>query len=92
MNRLTVFALALTAIACSGATCRVPVRPATASCATACERLVELGCPAAEPTPKGASCEEVCLNAERSGLALWGVNCITSAPDCAAADECGGAP
>lgn len=91
--RLQVASLAaVVLLACSGSTCRVPVRPDVPSCASACGRLADLGCEAGQPTPKGASCEEVCLNAERSGFALWDVGCVTRAPDCEAADRCGGAP
>lgn len=94
-EKLTIALLVLAA--CSGSTtCRLtsptpsPTRPP--SCEDACARLDELDCPAAKPTPNGASCAEVCTNAEKSGLALWGLSCIVTAPSCIAADACGGAP
>ena len=68
-------------------TLTVPVGKST--CASACARMAALGCPAASPTG-GHTCEEVCLNVEKSGLALWGVACVTSATSCVAADACGG--
>ena len=61
-----------------------------ATCADACKRLGELGCSAAKPTPRGKTCEEVCENAEQSGLALWGTACMVRATSCAEADTCGG--
>ena len=62
-----------------------------ATCTTACARLSELGCEASKPTAKGATCAEVCENAERNGLVRWGVDCVVSAASCEVADECGGA-
>lgn len=65
-----------------------PADAAAASCASMCARLADLGCPAAKPTPEGASCEKVCQNVQDSGLILWNLECRTRAPTCAAIDEC----
>lgn len=61
------------------------------SCDTACERLEQLHCPSAKPTPAGASCVQVCTNIEDSGYVEYGVACVTNAESCDKADHCGGA-
>lgn len=60
--------------------------PEHASCATACERAAELGCKWAAHTAAGASCEDVCLNAQK--WQPWDLACRTAAVTCAAADRC----
>jgi hypothetical protein len=72
-----------------------PVPPADPSqdggaggCAQACARLRELGCAAARPTPRGASCVEVCGNVESSGQVSWGPSCVVRSNSCAEASEC----
>lgn len=62
--------------------------PAVPTCATACARAAELGCPHAKPTPKGATCVEVCKNVQSSGFLRWDLRCRSIAASCAAADEC----
>lgn len=64
--------------------------PGAPTCASACERLEELNCIAAKPTPAGATCRDVCANIEDSGVIEYGVACVTSAPSCSAANDCGG--
>jgi len=61
-----------------------------ATCVTACARLAVLDCPAARPTTNGTTCAMVCENVEHSGLATWGVGCVSAAVSCEAADKCGG--
>ena len=62
--------------------------PSEPSCTTACARFAELGCEAGKPTPKGATCVEVCENVASSGVVLWPVRCITHAYSCETADAC----
>lgn len=57
-------------------------------CSSACARMLELDCEAAQTTARGATCEEVCENAFASEYARWNVGCMTVAPDCQAADTC----
>lgn len=58
------------------------------TCADACERASKLGCAAAEPTPKGATCLDVCSNAMRSGIITFDLACKARAVDCAAFTRC----
>lgn len=60
------------------------------TCADACARLTALGCEGAKPTPSGATCQQVCENAQSSGIITWDLKCVTEAGCCDAADACGG--
>ena len=62
--------------------------PEPAPCVAVCAHYAELGCPAARPTPRGGSCENVCLNAVESGLIHWDLGCRANAPSCEGADAC----
>jgi hypothetical protein len=62
--------------------------PGSPTCATACQRLVQLNCDGSKPTPEGATCEDVCKNIQESGLISWDLRCRTNAPSCAAVDNC----
>ena len=55
-------------------------------CERACARLAELGCPEAEPTPEGATCVDVCWNAESSGVVTLDPVCVAAINSC---DELG---
>jgi hypothetical protein len=81
--------IAFLALACSTAPLPpVPPVPAgEASCATACRRMQDLRCPEGDNTPAGASCLNVCWNAEENGLTLP-VRCLTEARSCDAAERC----
>lgn len=74
------------------ATLPPPVVPPSGvyTCATACARGAALACTWAAPTSRGATCETVCENFELSGSMSYGVECVTRAPTCEAADSCGG--
>jgi hypothetical protein len=65
-----------------------PDRPATPTCADVCKRLFDLGCPAAKPTPQGATCVDVCLNVQNSGVVSWDLKCRARATSCAIFDRC----
>lgn len=92
MKRLFLFFLLI-----GGAACPTPPNPppmppsstdapAAATCAAVCAHYAALGCPAAQPTAHGASCETVCQNAQ--AVAHWNLACRAQAPTCAAADHC----
>lgn len=76
----------------SGCPKPVPVPPVPpidgATCDTACDRLRELGCEAAQPTPAGESCEAVCENVQASGIVKFDLDCRSTAPSCDAIDAC----
>ncbi|MBV9074163.1 MAG: hypothetical protein JOZ10_11055 [Acidobacteria bacterium] len=61
---------------------------AAPTCASVCQHMAELGCPAAQPTPHGASCEDVCANLQASGSAAYNLPCMLRATSCAAIDGC----
>lgn len=63
-----------------------PVLAVVGGCTAWCLHAAALKCPAAKPTPKGATCAEVCTNAQ-SGL-KWDLKCRAAAKTCAAADAC----
>jgi hypothetical protein len=64
------------------------VPPGSATCADVCRRYQQLGCLAGRPTPKGSSCEVVCLNVQASGAIRWNLDCRAGASTCAEADRC----
>ena len=57
-------------------------------CGEACANLAALGCPEAEPTTDGATCEAVCLMAETSGVWTVDPGCLAEITDCAGIDSC----
>lgn len=57
--------------------------PAANDCAAACAHLRELRCETGEPTPGGATCEQVCEAGPAFPLA-----CMTRVDSCEAADAC----
>lgn len=59
-----------------------------ADCGAACARASALGCEAAEPTPEGASCEQVCREVQDSGIVRWDLECRASAQSCEETDRC----
>lgn len=91
--------LALILGACSG--CNKPPAPspvtptppqpvATYDCASDCRRASPdggLGCDWAAPTDKGASCVDVCMNAQSFGD-KWNHACRSTAMSCQAVDGC----
>jgi hypothetical protein len=66
-----------------------PRPPVTETCANACANLRRLGCPEGEPTEAGASCEQVCDNAQASPAPLP-TGCVAQATTCDAATNCTG--
>lgn len=91
--RFAVIVLAAALAGCATTPTPTPVTPSppgTPTCETACDHLAQLGCTAAQPTPAGATCLEVCTNIEDSGVIVYGVKCVTDAESCAKADNCGG--
>ncbi len=63
-----------------------PVEGAT--CASACDRFRELGCPEGEDTAGGGTCEEVCQNVQDSGIIEWDLECRTGVDACDQVDSC----
>lgn len=61
--------------------------PGEFTCADACERFRFLGCEEFAPTPAGATCVEVCDNAQASPAPL-NLGCIVRAESCAQARRC----
>lgn len=62
-------------------------------CSAACAKLARLGCPEAKPTPKGASCVEVCANTQgdSSPVSLQ-TDCVVRAGSCDDAKACQAIP
>lgn len=58
------------------------------SCASVCQNLRSLDCPAGAPTQEGHTCEEVCANALSGGMFNWDLSCRSSATSCAAVTAC----
>jgi len=59
-----------------------------ADCKAACDRLAELDCPEAQPTPEGGTCVDVCLNVEQSGYTTLDPLCLARATTCDAVQAC----
>lgn len=100
--KLGLIFLAVTAIACSPAPCP-PTEPRAGSCAQvvdggapppatcsgACMNMRVHSCELAKPTPKGASCEQVCETVQRENAgAGFNVSCLSKAKSCVEADAC----
>jgi len=62
--------------------------PGAPTCADYCHHVAELGCEAARPTAKGASCVDVCANVQSSGAVAWDLGCRTKAVTCDEVDRC----
>ncbi len=88
--RSLFFAVAL--VACSGTQPPPPTPDADAaaypSCATVCNHLRALRCPAGNATQEGHSCEDVCQNIQVSGVIKWDLGCRSTVPTCEAIDDC----
>lgn len=50
------------------------------TCAEVCAYGVSLSCSWATPTSKGATCEQVCLNA--AAVVPWNISCLIATPSC----------
>lgn len=60
-------------------------------CEAACNRYAQLGCPEAKPTPRGASCVDVCANNEDGGISMH-PDCVVRAGSCNDAKACQAIP
>lgn len=59
-----------------------------ADCAAACAHMRELGCEEGKPTPKGATCEDVCNNVEASGTVTLHPSCVVGIARCDQVESC----
>jgi hypothetical protein len=57
-------------------------------CYLACQRFAQLGCDEAKPTAAGATCTQVCTNAESGGMSM-NPSCVARAESCSIARRCG---
>jgi hypothetical protein len=79
-----VLAIALFVASCAHTPTPAPSADAGGpiTCASACDHGATIGCLWAQPTPKGASCERVCLNATNAGQP-WDLHELAVATSCA---------
>lgn len=61
---------------------------AGATCASVCSHWAELGCPEADDSPGGESCEAVCTRVQESGIIEWNLACRAAINDCGQVDSC----
>lgn len=59
-----------------------------ASCSAYCDHARKLGCREGMPTAKGAACETVCENFQKTGYATTDLSCGIRATSCAALSAC----
>jgi hypothetical protein len=78
--------LALGLVACPRAPS--PLTPRSGDCPGACQRLRDLDCPEAEPTPAGAPCEAWCQKYADKPAGIDPA-CIARAESCGQVDGCG---
>lgn len=72
-------------LACAGAPPEPKPPEPGRDCKNACSRLRELRCDEGDPTPDGATCEEVCAN----GMAdRYDLGCIEAVEQCVYIDGC----
>lgn len=94
MNRTLAILAALALIGCPSPGPVPPPGPETdaagpnPTCVAYCAHVTELGCPQAKPTPKGATCTEVCENVQGSGYASLDLRCGFQAKSCAGVTAC----
>lgn len=96
MLRERLLLLGLLALGACAAQCSPPAQPhpppveagTAADCEAACQRLTDLDCPEAQPTPDGGSCVDVCRNAEGTGYVTLDPHCIAQGTTCAAVGAC----
>lgn len=62
--------------------------PEGETCASACANATRLNCDFAEPTANGVTCEQVCTEAQATGLTKLNLKCRTQATSCEAAEAC----
>lgn len=63
--------------------------PLPATCGGACANMRARSCELGKPTPRGASCEQVCERVQReNGRAGFNTSCVARATTCAEADSC----
>lgn len=66
-----------------------PIEAGTpADCKAACDHLRSLGCEEGNPTPKGATCEDVCNSVESSGTVTLDPGCVANIAKCEEIDAC----
>lgn len=65
-----------------------PPPPNLPACQRAGMRLLDLGCPAGRPTPKGESFEEVCNKTQASGYAELNPDCLAAIMSCDDVKKC----
>lgn len=90
MGSLKSIAIVLVALSFAGCVHVPPPRPidGTATCEDVCVRGRQLGCSYANPTPRGATCVEVCVDVVAGGDFTLDLECRARAATCAAAEAC----
>ena len=61
-------------------------KPAPADCKSTCARGEALGCDWAKPSPRGATCAEVCESANT--ILPWNTECVNKSENCEQAAIC----
>jgi hypothetical protein len=72
------------------AACSAPATPHPPTCSDACDHARELHCSIGDPTPAGATCEDVCASVEAMNLheARWPIACVLNADTCSEIERC----
>jgi hypothetical protein len=85
----SILPLAFLLAACAHGSCAHSPAPAPsdATCASACAHGAALSCTYAKPTIGGATCEQVCKNAEAAGEP-WRLACLSRLQTCDDATAC----
>jgi hypothetical protein len=92
---ITMLALVALATFSLGAKCGVrpqpmPVEPKdTAMCASACDQLRMLGCEEGDNLEDGTTCEQFCIDTQKSGHALR-PSCVVDMTACDQLEKCSG--
>lgn len=67
--------------------CELAPLPKQSDCDLACERMRDLSCPESEPDSEGQTCEQVCENAQKSGIIDLNPSCRAKQQSCEAMEE-----
>lgn len=66
-----------------------PLEAGVPTCLSACDNMRALGCELGKPTPRGATCEDVCIRVQTENAgAGFDMACISRATTCPVADAC----
>jgi hypothetical protein len=76
-------------LACTPTPAPEPPKPDQPGCAEACANMRDLGCDLAKPTPRGASCLDVCRRVAEEQMGIgFNAPCLARVMSCEETENC----